>query len=278
MNEEWLSAHLDGELSPGEEHELAGALAADPELAQLLDELTTVRAILRADVVDVPADALPRVMRTVAAADPDGRAGPAPVVALADRRRVPTFAAVAALLVVVASVVGGLGGSTTVPALGDLLARHEVAAAVLEGAPMSADMDGMEPIPMEVASSAALPMPDDFAMEHAYLEAGTVHLLYRTRVGEPVSVFRQEGEVDIEALGDGAVAWSDEAAVWSRPMDGAYVVVVDGDGYLWVIVSTTPHDEMMDDMMHGLPSREPGVVERLRDAADAAVEPFRIWG
>ena len=60
-------------------------------------------------------------------------------------------------------------------------------------------------------------------------------------------------------------------------MDGSYVAVVDGDGYLWVIVSRTAHDEMMDGMMYDLPSREPGFGERLRGAADTVVEPFRIW-
>ena len=285
MNEEWLSAHLDGELSPDEERELAAALADDPGLARLLAELTAVRTTLRTDAVEIPADALPRVVHAVASASAvgGGREGSAPVVALADRRRVPTFAAAAAVMVVIASVVGGLGGSTTVPALGVLLARHEVAAAVVDGVPMPADMDdidldGMEPMPMEAAAGAALPMPDDFAMEQAYVEADTVHLVYRTGLGEPVSVFRQEGDVDIEALGDGTMARGDQAAMWSAPMDGAYVAVVDGDGYLWVIVSATPHDEMMDDMMHDLPSRERGIGERLRDAADAVVEPFRIWG
>ena len=142
---------------------------------------------------------------------------------------------------------------------------------------MPDDMADMEPMPMDAAATAALPMPDDYSMEQAFAEGSTVHLLYRTRLGEPVSVFRQEGDVDMEALGDGAMVRGDEAAMWSSAMEGSYVVVVDGDGYLWTIVSATPHDEMMDDLMHDLPTRDAGIGERLRDAADAVVEPFRLW-
>ena len=280
MNEEWLSAHLDGELSVDETRELEGVLATDLQLAEVFDELARVRSMLRDDI-EIPAGALERAIVAVEADDeqPHDEAAEvvAPVVSLPARRRLPSFAAAAAVVAIIASVVGGLGGSTTVPALGDLIARHEVAAAVIEGEPMPDAMDDMDPMPMDDATQAALPMPADYSMEQAFVDGGTIHLLYRTRLGEPVSVFRQEGDVDMDALGDGSMVHGDEADMWTAPMHGSYVAVVDGDGYLWVVVGPAPSDDMMDSLMHDLPTRTPSVAERLHAAADAAVEPFRIW-
>jgi hypothetical protein len=280
VNEEWLSAHLDGELSGDQARELERALATDRQLAEVLEGLGRVRSMLRVDV-EIPAGAIERVVLAVEADDERAQVetveAAAPVVSLTTRRRIPSFAAVAAVVAIIASVVGGLGGSTTVPALGELIARHEVAAAVIEGEPMPDGMDDMDPMPMSDATQAALPMPADYSMENAFVDGGTIHLLYRTRLGEPVSVFRQEGDVDMTALGDGSMVHGDEADMWTAPMYGAYVAVVDGDGYLWVVVSPAPHDDMMDGLMHDLPTRAPAVTERLRDAADAVVEPFRIW-
>jgi len=279
VNEEWLSAHLDGELSPDEERNLDEALLTDLRLAETLDELARVRSMLRDSVVDIPAGALERAIRTVEADDEQVQAAAtaAPVVSLTGRRRLPSLAAVAAVVAIIAGVVGGLGGSTTVPALGDLIARHEVAAAVIEGEPMPDEMADMDPMPMADAAQAALPMPAEYSMEQGFVDGGTIHLLYRTHLGEPVSVFRQEGDVDMAALGDGSMVHGDEADMWTAPMRGSHVAVVGGDGYLWVVVGPAPTDDMMDDMMHDLPTREPSVTERLRHAADAVVDPFRIW-
>jgi hypothetical protein len=279
VNEEWLSAYLDGELSADEAGEVDGALAADPELAATCDDLVRIRSLLRDSAVDIPAGALERI---VAAVETDAKqegpaAGVAPVVALRRHRRVPTFAAAAAAMVIIAGVVGGLGGSTTVPALGDLIARHEVAAAVIDGAPMPDEMDDMDPMAMEDAALASLPMPADYSMEQAFAEGDTIHLVYRSRMGEPVSVFRQDGDVDMGALGDGSMMHGEGADMWTAPIDGSYVAVVDGDGYLWVVISPAPPEDMMDEMMDDLPTRSPGMTERVRDAADAVVDPFRIW-
>lgn len=282
MNEEWLSAHLDGELSADERLELDAALSQDPALASTYAELARVRAMLRGEPVDMPGGALGRMIAHVETADGSGThrvdsTTPAEVVSLARHRRVPTFAAAAAAMVIIASVVGGLGGSRSFPALGDLVARHEAAAAVVEGAPMPDDMDHMDPMPMDDANAVALAMPSDYSMQHAFADEETVHLVYRSGAGDAVSVFRHEGDVDVGAFGAGSRISGDEADMWTGPMDGAFVAVVDGRGYVWVVVSAEPHDDMVGDMMHDLPTRTPSLDERLRDVADAAVEPFRIW-
>lgn len=278
MNEEWLSAHLDGELTPEEAARVDEALASDPELAALHDELRAVRASLRGAVVAVADRRLAQLVAAVEATPDAEPSAPteASVVPLAPRRRARRVVAVAAVVVIIAGVVGGVGGTASLPALGDLVARHEAAAAVVTGEPATgADplMDEMDPMPMDEAADAALPMPGEFAMEKAFADGTTVHLVYRSRGGETLSVFRHEGDVDVEDLGDGSTAWSDEAAMWSAPMEGSYVAVVDGDGYVWVVVSAGPHPEMMDDMMHDLPSRSPSWRERLA----RVVEPLRFW-
>ena len=279
MNEEWHSAHLDGELSAQEQAEFERALETDPELAAEYEAVAQVRALLRGEIVEPPAGAMERVVAAVAAADSraDHAADAlAPVVTLESRRRVPTFAAVAAALVIIASVVGGLGGSTNLPALGEFVDQHQAAAAVLEGAPMPDDMADFDPMPMDEATTVSPAMPPDYSMEHAFVDGATIHLMYRTSAGEPVSVFRHEGDADLDDLGDGSFVRSDEAAMWSAPMDDTYVIVVDGTGYVWVVVSAEPHDDMMGDLMHDLPSRSPSLMERLKSAADAVVEPFRL--
>lgn len=278
MNEEWLSAHLDGELSADEQRELDAVLASDGELARIHDDLARVRATLRrAAAIEPPAGALDRISATVASADDtDGGAGLAPVVSLTRRRRVPTLAAAAAAFVIIASVVGGLGSAATIPALGQLLEQHEAAAAMVEGAPMPSTMESSL-MPMDEAAGAALPMPDELAMEYAFVDGGLVHLVYRTADGHAVSVFRQQGDADMGQLGDGTRASSDEADMWAAAMDETPVVVVDGSGYFWVVFGMAPDDEMAHDLMYDLPTRSPSLGERLRDVADAAVEPFRFW-
>jgi len=277
MNDDWLSAHLDGELPAIEATELAAALAEDPRLQADYDDLSRVRAMLREGTVELPAGTIERLVAAVAADEesPESAAA-APVVSLVSRRRVPTFAAAAAAMVIIASVVGGLGGSTNLPALGDLIDQHEAAAGVIEGAPMPDELHDMDVMPMEKATSEAPPMPADYSMEHAFVRGRTLHLVYRTLDGEPVSVFRHEGDADVNDLGGGSVVSSDEADMWSAPMDNAYVAVVDGTGYVWIVISAEPHDDMMGDLMHDLPTRSASLGERLRDAADAVVEPFRL--
>ncbi|GJM37641.1 MAG: hypothetical protein DHS20C19_10080 [Acidimicrobiales bacterium] len=278
MTEDWLSAHLDGELSAAERAEVDAALAADPVLAADYADLQRVRSLLRSGAVEPAPGAMDRIVAAVDAADRDAPAADvAPVLRLRRRRRVPTVAAAAAAMVIIASVVGGVGGTESLPAIGDLVAQHEVAAAVVEGAPMPDDMMAMAEMPMDDAMAAAPPMPEDLAMTHAFTDGPTMHLVYVTSGGEPISVFRHEGDADVEAFGAGSVVKADEASMWSAPHSGAYVAVIDGTGYVWFVVSAEPHEAMMDDMMHDLPSRSPSLGERLRDAADVVAEPFRFW-
>jgi len=281
MNEEWLSAHLDGELSAPEAAELEAALAGDPELAVVYAELARVRSVLRAGAVEPPVGSIERIVALVERSDEgdDGRGEIAVVVPLESRRRVPTFAAVAAALVIIASVVSGIAPAESFPALGDLIVQHEAAAAVVHGEPMPSDMDklGMDEMPMEKATRVGPPMPDDYSMRHAFANDTTVQLVYETAAGEPVSLFRYEGDTDLSELGDGAISNRGDDPMWSARRLGAYVVVVDGSGYVWVVISAEPQDSMMAELMHDLPTRSPTIGERLRETADVIAQPFRFW-
>ncbi len=55
-----------------------------------------------------------------------------------------------------------------------------------------------------------------------------------------------------------------------------HVAVVDGRGYVWTVVGADDHDTMMVAMTDDLPGREPSLLERLGDAADAVVRPWRV--
>jgi hypothetical protein len=280
MTPDWLSAHLDGELSAAERVEVKAAIASDPRLAEEYEELARVRALLRGDAVEPAVGAAARIVAAVAGADVDADGSAetlAPVVELRRWRRAPSMAAAAAAMVIIATVVGGVGGAEGVPAIGDLVAQHEAAAAVIDGAPMPDDVTHMDEMPMDVAMAEAPPMPDELAMAHAFADGSTLHLVYVADDGEFVSVFRHEGDTDVHDMGDGSVIEGDEASMWSGPHGDAYVAVIDGTGYVWVVVSAEPHDSMMDDMMHDLPTRSPSIGDRARDAADAMVEPFRFW-
>jgi len=277
VNDERISAHLDGELTPSESAEFERMLATDPALRADYDDLARVRSLLQSSSVEPVDGAIERLIAAVESDDEDRHDHhDARVISLTSRRRVPTFAAAAAAMVIIASVVGGLGGSTNLPALGDLIDQHEAAAAIVDGDPMPDSLGVVDSMPMSVASAAAPPMPDDYSMEHAFTRGRMVHLVYRTVDGDPVSIFRHEGDADLGDLGQGSIVSSEEADMWSAPMDNAYVAVVDGTGYVWIIISAEPHDDMMGDMMHDLPTRSPSLGDRVRDAADAVVEPFRL--
>ena len=188
---------------------------------------------------------------------------------LATRRRLPAIAAVAASFAIIVSVVGGLGGRTTLPAVGDLIARHDAAAADMPHEPM----DPMDDMPA---------MPGPMEMAHAEVEGDLVHAVYTSSGGAVVSVFRQDGDLDVDGLVDemdgGETGEMDGKPMWSKDVGDRHITVVDGEGYVWTIVHAVdePMDPMMDDMMGDLPTRDAGTRERLHDVAEAIVEPFGL--
>lgn len=282
MSDDRLSAWLDDELEPAERARFALELDRDPVLAAELESLARVRTMLRSAAAVEPAPgAMDRIVADVAAADDrsTGRAAPdAMIVDLTRRRRgVSVVAAIAASVAIIAGVVGGVGGTTTLPAIGDLLARHDAAAA---DGPMPDDAEAM---PMDDMEGVGPTMPAAMTMAAAYHGDGSlVHLVYRDTAGATVSVFRQDGDADLDKLAgrddlpEGEVADMAGTDVWSATVDEMHVAVVDGDGYVWTVVADDDHDAMMVAMADDLPSRDKGIGDRLTDAADVIVRPWRL--
>lgn len=223
-------------------------------------------------LVEPPPGAMERIIAAVAA-----DTGPVGEVAdLGERRRVrsqrwiPRVAAAAVVLAIVGVVVGGVGADTRIPAVGDLVAAHEAAAA--EVMP-----DSAHEMPMDEAHHMGPAMPESMEMMAAYVESGgTIHLVYSAG-GGVVSVFRQEGDTDLGELDrSGEVKMMGETPMWSAVVAEMHVAVLDGDGYVWTVVADHHDDEMMDVMTDDLPSRSPSLLERARDVADAVVEPWRF--
>ena len=277
------SAWLDGELADDEIAELEAELATDPELREEFEALRSVRDLIRAEsMVAMQAGALDRIIAEIAAEDAvdddivvTGGPAPAPVVSLGERRRrVPTFAAVAASFAIIVSVVGGLGGDTTLPAVGELVARHDAAAAEmpLDGGDMDKMADDMADDMPAMAGS--------MEMMHAEIDDDLVHAVYESSTGSLISVFRQNGDLDVDELVDemdgGDTGEMDGLPAWGKDIGDLHVTVLDGDGYVWTIVHDVdaPMDDMMNDVMSDLPSRSSGARERLHDVAEAIVEPF----
>jgi len=282
IDDDRISAFLDGELPPSAVAEFEAEMTSSPSLTAEVESFAAVRNLLRNGAGAQPrAGAMERIVAIVSAdtlvddrAD-DVRAGPAavaPVVELSRRRRVPVLATAAASFVIIASVVGGLGGSTTLPAVGDLVARHAAAAAA-ESMP-SGDDDVMSEVKAEGPS-----VPSGYEIAHASRDGSVTHLVYSGPGGSMVSIFQQEGDTDVsmidDEMGKGELSEMGGQPMWSGSIGDTHVAVLDGNGYLFTVVGDADHDTM-EVMMADLPSRDPGFSARLSDAADVIVEPFRL--
>ena len=265
--DERFSAWLDDELPAEEVAELQAMVDADPQLAAEFAALRSVRDLIRSEaMLAMPAASAERVVSRVAADNVVG-IGTGSAKKARRGRRVSTFAAVASSFAIVVGVVGGVGSGTTLPAVGELVALHSAAAATGEPEVM-AEMDDMELVDdmgMDV-------MGGSMDMMAAQVADDYVHCIYGSGDEAKVSVFRQTGDVDLDALVDemdgGDLAEMSGQAAWVKDIDDWHVVVIDGDGYMWTFVSPVDMDmdSMMDDMMTDLPARDRGLVEQLSSA------------
>ncbi len=275
IDDDRLSAYLDDELSADERTEVDAALAADPALRSLLNELTAVKDLVADSMIAPSSASVERMITAVESPDDEQAAADANVLVFATRRRVPTFAAVAASLVIIASVVGGVGGNRSIPAIGDLVARHEAAASVLEsGTEMAMDDDAMHEMMDEGPA-----MPDSLDLTYADQDGTLVHAVFEAPDGSLLSVFRQNGDADLdeigEEMGSGEIVDMGGHEMWATDMGQTHVAVIDGDGFTWTVVGDADDDHMMT-MMSDLPGRTPSLGDRLDDLADAITRPFRL--
>ena len=274
MTPEWLSAHLDGELTPAEAAEVEAALAADPELRAEYEGLAGVREILRGEAsVEPAAGALERIMRRVwrqlrwwlrwcrssAGAAPPGLAAAVGAVDGDHRerrrwgrrgpRRCPRSV-------------------TSWPAT--RLRRRKSPEFMAAG---RRDGDGVD------RRASVRPCRSDYAMEHAFVDDATIHLLYRTAAEAAwsrCSVRRANRTWTVFPTGR-CRAWG-HTTCGRRPMEPAMSPSVDGNGFVWTVVAEEPHDTMMVAMMDDLPvsgSNRWGIGSATRSTP--SIEPFRFW-
>lgn len=262
------SVWLDGELETAEAAAVEAELAADPALAAEVEALRSVRSLLRERaMIDLHSDASDRLIARVEALDAAGQAvARAPVVDVVTRHRLIRRFAAAAVFAIIVSVIGGLGGDTTLPAIGDLVERHNAAAAEMPNEPMGESMSGMPK------------MAGEMDMMAATVADGMAHAVYVAKDSSIVSVFRLDGELDSEALVDdmgGSIGEMDGHDLWAKDIGTRHVTVLDGDGYVWTIVSDVEID-LMADLVNELPERTPSLAQRIRAAAEAVIEPFGL--
>ena len=253
-----LSARLDGELDAEEARQVDDALDRDAAAVAELDELARVRDALRGlPAVEPPAGFYAGLLAEGGADDQVAAAAARP-----GRRRGlrvgAVVAAVAAAVVVVAALAVGLvgddDGEPMVPAVAQLVARHDAVA--MAGGPAPVD-DGFEPMSadeldaMEGPMAAPPSLPGSFARVAGYHdEGGTMHLVYDAD-GMVVSVYAQPGRVDFGALPgegermdlDGDEAWMDPDV----PVDGrgVEVLVLQRGDTAYTFVADAPHDQVM---------------------------------
>lgn len=275
IDDDRLSAYLDDELASAERDEVEIALASDSALRSLLAELAETKAVLGDSMIELSSASIDRMIGAVELADEQRPPTLSPVVDLASRRRVPTFAAVAASIVIIASVVGGVGGTASIPAIGDLIVRHEVAASVLEsGVELAMDDDAMHEM-MDDGPS----IPSRLDLTYADQDGSLLHAVFESPEGLMLSLFRQDGDADLNEIGNelgiGEIVDMGGHEMWASDMGETHIAVIDGDGFTWTIVGDAEADHMMT-IMSGLPARSPSIGERIGDVANAIVRPFRL--
>ncbi|MBT5851914.1 MAG: hypothetical protein HOH36_15910 [Acidimicrobiaceae bacterium] len=275
IDDDRLSAYLDDELASAERDEVEIALASDSALRSLLAELAEMKAVLGDSMIEPSSASIDRMIGAIERVDEQRSPTLSPVVDLASHRRVPTFAAVAGSIVIIASVVGGVGETASIPAIGDLIVRHEAAASDLEsGVELAMDDDAMHEM---MDDGPSIPIRLD--LTYVDQDGPLLHAVFESPEGLMLSLFRQDGDADLNEIGNelgiGEIVDMGGHEMWASDMGETHIAVIDGDGFTWTIVGDAEADHMMT-IMSDLPARSPSIGERIGDVADTIVNPFRL--
>ncbi len=278
MNDDRLSAYLDGELSPEEADALRAELDSSPELRAELARVDQARDWVRAlPAVEIPADFefVPAARPTVSSppadeAEPASSAPLAPVVSLDSRRwrrRAMSVVSAAAVFFLVLGFASGLPGVKIVPAVDGYIDRHAAAseampAPAVDDVYAAVDMDDMDDMD---------DMPDlgsvvDEPMMGAYRSADVLHVLYGDE-SSVVSVFREHGSLDVDGLGPADRMDMDGGEAWHVRTDAAEVFVTERDGVVYTVVSSAADVDMAMKMTDGLPDPPQSFWGRFGDGA-----------
>ena len=270
---ELLDAYVDGELTDGEQAQVAALLERSPEARGELADIERVRGLVRGlPEVEAPFGFYER-LRSPARTNRSSRR----------RRRAPgvIFAAVGAVAAAIVLVVAiAPVGDRLTPPVDDLSQRHAMLASSTQEMP-----DGYAPIADDQLDSMA-PYEAPASMDHGYRRVAAyrapegVHVVYRSDTGT-VSVFEQRGRVQWDGLPsggtrlqmDGDDAWT---ATMPAPRSSASddVIVLALDDLVVTVVGSAPHEDVVA-VAEAVPSPPaPSMTERVEDTCGWIAEGF----
>lgn len=249
-----LSALLDGQLTVTEAEAVRGHVATCGDCARELDDVRTVRRLVRA----LPAVAPPAsFLAELGAADV--------VVPLAPRRlgvlaAVGGSAAAGLLLIVLAAT--SISLASVEPEVTESVERHVSTVGALEAQGQIARSGArfvspasVPPTTAEPRSTRDLPAPyhapesvAGYELVEAYEMADGVHLLYR-RGAYALSIFQWSGDVDwaeLPADGTRLEIGGNDAWRWDEVTADGRLYVIDDEGMVVVLIGDEPGDAVLD--------------------------------
>lgn len=291
---EALSGVLDGELGAAAASAVAAHIEACTACAEELHWVRSARWSLRSlPAVEPPAGFIEAAMAHVRADAPEEATRPAPVVALAGRRRsrapVASVASVAAGVAGFALAVTAAGPGPYLPAVDAAVGRHVASLTALSSGAMRSVDGGPDPLEADqpVTPTTAeprglqdLPAPfrapprldGGYRLVEAFSHPEGLQLVYRDgRYG--LSVFEAPGRLDLADLPpDGGPV--DVAGVtgwrWESGEVGGRVVVFERDGLVVTVIGDEP-GQAVTDAARSVPAPRPLSLRQQVDEAGASL-------
>lgn len=292
-----LSALLDGELDPAEEHEVRALLDRSADARAELEDLSRVRRLVR-DLAEVEPPA--GFFEHLTLDSPDSLDSPDPAAsgvktdlgaarrARAHRERRRTWPKVAAAVLAAAAAIVLLLGltpvtDTVVPPVQAYADRHlAMTGPNPDGTtnPGTSTLSAFTPVSPTELDQAGAPAEVGAGYDRMggyHTADGVMHVMYE-QPSDPdpahvVSVYVQRGHVSWDALpkaGRMAPVGADQA--WQMDGPDEDVVVVERGTMVYTVIAADSHDGMMD-VLHALPPPPaPSVVERVRQACRSIIE------
>ena len=246
MNNERLSAYLDGELTDDERRQLEIELGAEPQLAAELEATASIRTMLR----DLP---MVEPTRGIFERPIAQQSNVVDLGSERNRRRTKwaaTAAGVASMAAVWMLILGVFSGTSltrVLPAVDQYVDRHAAAQEIADGFEIMEPMPKTD-MPADAAEDGTMPMTAAFHKDDV------VHLRYGDG-DHSLSVYSEPGEADWDALGErgGEMDTMANEPAWHYvTTDGIDVVVIERDDHVITMVAAPEMHEAMETMASDL--------------------------
>jgi len=265
-----LSAFLDGELDPLEEHDVRQLLETSAEARAEYGAVRDARDMVRdLPLLEPPPDVAALFDAVERSASVSPLVGPA-------RTRRARARAVALSVVATAAFWGVVVSSSitaaVTPSLDGAIAAHTLAPS-LGGDDAAMDDVAMDDVDMPVEA------PGSMRMVHVQRRGRNTHAIYSD--GErQISVFEEPGHVRWDELPPGEPIDLNGSRGWHGSVDGYEVFVVQRGRRVYTIVAQAQADEMkmMGDLSDAMPEDDTSLLDRVRDASYDVVTVFGLRG